>query len=37
MMTKKIPTTRPSLPRLAAIAIAAFVVACCAALMVGAK
>ena len=37
MMQKKNPTTRPSLPRLAAIAIVAFVAACCAALMVGVK
>ena len=32
---KKIPTTRPSIFRLAAIVIAAFVVACCAALLTG--
>lgn len=37
MVIKKIPTTRPSLPRLAAIAIVALVAAFSAALMVGAK
>lgn len=36
-MVKKIPTTRPSIFRLAAIAILALVAAFCAALMVGAK
>ena len=34
-MQKKIPTTRPSIFRVAQIAIVAFVAACCAALMTG--
>ena len=34
-MIKKIPTQRPSFSRIAAITIAAFILACCAALLTG--
>lgn len=36
-MMRRIPTQRPSIFRVAQIVIVAFVAACCAALMVGAK